>query len=225
MDPTTTYYSDGGALAAYMAVMTTYMFVWLIFAVIMIVAYWRVFTKAGEAGWQSIVPIWNTIVLLKIAGRDWWWILLMLIPLVNIVILFIVYNDISKSFGHGLGFTLGLIFLPFIFWLILAFSSARYIGPGGVATAAPTPAYAPPPAPAAVPATAPPPPPAPAYAPPAAPAAVPPAPEAPAFEAPPAAPEAPPAAPAIEPPAPAAPEAPAEPPAPAAPEPPAAPGE
>ena len=76
----------------------------------------------------------------------------MLIPLVNIIILVIVMNDLSKSFGQGMGFTLGLIFLSFIFYLILGFGSSKYIGPGGVAAA---PAYTPPTAPPAAPPAAP----------------------------------------------------------------------
>ena len=52
-------------------------------------------------------------------------------PLVNLIILIIVYNDLSKSFGHGVGFTLGLIFLSLIFYYILAFGSSRYLGPAG----------------------------------------------------------------------------------------------
>ena len=127
-----TGYSDPAALAGMVAFFTTYAIVMFVFAIIMIIAYWKVFTKAGEAGWQSIIPIWNVIVILKIAGRPWWWILLMLIPIVDIVIVFIVYNDISKSFGHGIGFTLGLIFLAPIFWLILGFGSSRYVGPAGL---------------------------------------------------------------------------------------------
>jgi hypothetical protein len=104
-------------------------FIGFVFLVIVLVAYWKIFVKAGEAGWQAIIPIWSTIVLLKIVGRPWWWLLLMLIPLVNIIVLVIVMNDLSKSFGHGLGFTLGLIFLSFIFFLILGFDSSTYRGP------------------------------------------------------------------------------------------------
>lgn len=70
-------------------------------------------------------------MLLRIAGRPWWWLLLMLIPIVNIVVLIIVYNDPSKSFGHGVGFTIGLIFLSPIFLCILGFGSSRYLGPAG----------------------------------------------------------------------------------------------
>ena len=45
----------------------------LVIFVIAIVAFWKVFTKAGEAGWKSIIPIYNIIILLKIVGRPWWW--------------------------------------------------------------------------------------------------------------------------------------------------------
>lgn len=169
--PTTTSL-DAGAAAGLAAYLTTIWLVSFVLMVIMIIGYWKVFTKAGEAGWQSIIPIWNVIVLLKIAGRQWWWILLMLIPIVDIVILAIVYLDIAKSFGHGIGFALGLIFLPFIFWLILGFGGSQYVGPGGAAVAA-APAYTPP---QATPSPAPTAPPAPSYEAAAAPPSEPPAP-------------------------------------------------
>jgi hypothetical protein len=101
----------------------------LVILVIAIAAFWKIFTKAGEAGWKSIIPIYNAIVLLKIVGRPWWWLVLMLIPFVNFIVLIVVMNDLSKSFGHGVGFTLGLIFLSFIFYLILAFGGSQYQGP------------------------------------------------------------------------------------------------
>ena len=97
--------------------------------VLMIAAIWKLFTKAGEPGWASIVPIYGTIVLLRITGRPWWWIFLFFIPLVNIVILIIHYIDIAKSYGKGVGFALGLMFLSPIFLPILGFGSARYVGP------------------------------------------------------------------------------------------------
>jgi Family of unknown function (DUF5684) len=112
---------------------------WIIYAVVVVItiaAYWRIFTKAGEAGWKVLIPIYNTLVLLKIIGREWWWILLLLIPIVNIVILFIVCIDLAKSFGHGAGFGVGLVFLPFIFALILGFGSDTYRGPAAGGTVA-----------------------------------------------------------------------------------------
>ncbi|HYG80737.1 MAG TPA: DUF5684 domain-containing protein [Pyrinomonadaceae bacterium] len=96
--------------------------------ILVIAGIWKVFTKAGEPGWASIVPIYNVIVLLRIADKPWWWIFLLLIPLVNIVISILVSIEVANNFGKGAGFGLGLAFLGFIFYPILGFGSARYIG-------------------------------------------------------------------------------------------------
>jgi len=100
--------------------------------VLQIAALWRIFVKAGEPGWSALIPIYNAYVLLKIAGRPGWWLVLYLIPFVNFVIAIIVAHELSKSFGHGGGFTFGLLFLPLIFYPMLGFGSDRYLGPGGV---------------------------------------------------------------------------------------------
>lgn len=105
---------------------------YLAIIILMIVSMWTIFLKAGKPGWASIVPIYNVIVLLEIVGKPWWWLLLFLIPFVNIVFLIIVIHRLSLSFGHEVGFTLGLIFLGIIFLPILGFGSSKYIGPGGV---------------------------------------------------------------------------------------------
>jgi hypothetical protein len=97
--------------------------------IIEIAALWKVFEKAGHPGWAAIIPIYNAIVLIQIAGKPVWWILLYLIPVVNIVISVIVSHNISKNFGHGVGFTLGLIFLGGIFIPILAWGDSQYLGP------------------------------------------------------------------------------------------------
>jgi hypothetical protein len=97
--------------------------------VVYIAAMWRIFTKAGQPGWASIVPIYNAIVMLQIAGKPVWWILLYLIPVVNIVVAIIVLHNISLNFGKGVGFTLGLLFLGFIFIPLLAWGDAEYRGP------------------------------------------------------------------------------------------------
>jgi hypothetical protein len=107
--------------------------VYFAIVVLMIVSMWKIFEKAGEPGWASIIPIYNLIVLLKIVGKPWWWLLLLIIPIVNIIFLIWVYNLLSKSFGQGVGFTLGLIFLGIIFFPMLAFGDYKYVGPGGVA--------------------------------------------------------------------------------------------
>jgi uncharacterized protein DUF5684 len=100
----------------------------LVVGVIIIVAMWKVFSKAGRPGWAAIIPVYNLYVMCKIAGRPGWWLLLFLIPLVNFIILIILNIDIAKNFGKGAGFGLGLAFLGIIFWPILGFGSAQYQG-------------------------------------------------------------------------------------------------
>lgn len=90
-----------------------------------------VFTKARQPGWAAIIPFYNYWVMLKVAGRPGWWLILLFIPLVNIVIGIIVVSDLAKSFGKGVGFTVGLILLSFVFFPILGFGSAQYRGPRG----------------------------------------------------------------------------------------------
>jgi len=101
------------------------------FAVLLIAAQWKIFEKAEQPGWACIIPIYNTIILLRIVGKPWWWLLLMLIPLLNIILVIWMTNLLSKSFGKDEGFTVGLIFLSFIFYPILGFGSAKYLGPYG----------------------------------------------------------------------------------------------
>jgi hypothetical protein len=105
------------------------MIVSLLIALLLIIAMWKVFTKAGQPGWASIIPIYNLYVWCKIVGRPGWWILLMLIPLVNIIVGIILCIDMAKSFGKGVGFGIGLALLGIIFWPILGFGSAQYQGP------------------------------------------------------------------------------------------------
>lgn len=102
--------------------------VWLAVVVLMIAALWKIFAKAGKPGWAAIVPIYNVIVLLEIVGRPVWWIVLMLIPFVNLIVSFIVAFDLAKVFGKGAGFALGMIFLFPIFYPVLGFGSAQYQG-------------------------------------------------------------------------------------------------
>jgi Family of unknown function (DUF5684) len=102
---------------------------WLAFMILIIAGCWKVFTKAGQPGWASIIPIYNVYIWCKIVGRPGWWVILLLIPFVNFIIGIILSIDLAKSFGKGVGFGLGLAFLGFIFWPILGFGSAQYQGP------------------------------------------------------------------------------------------------
>lgn len=107
-------------------------FFFVVFVVIVFVAaQWRIYEKAGKPGWAVIVPIYNILILLEIIGKPWYWLLLMLIPGVNMVLGIWAINLLSKSFGQNEGFTLGLIFLSIIFYPILAFGNYEYQGPAG----------------------------------------------------------------------------------------------
>ena len=114
-----------------MAVLGAMAFVYAVVLIILIIAMWKVFTKAGKPGWASIIPIYSAIVFLEIIGKPIWWIFLLLIPFVNIVFAIIAINNLSKSFGKDIVMTLLLIFLPFIGLPMLAFGDAQYVGPAG----------------------------------------------------------------------------------------------
>lgn len=101
--------------------------------VFFIVVYWCIFEKAGHPGWAALIPIYNIIVLFKVAGMSPWWILACLLGFIPIVgsIISLVINvmiciGLGKAFGRGTGFIIGLIFLPFIFMPILAFDDSRW---------------------------------------------------------------------------------------------------
>jgi hypothetical protein len=104
------------------------MVAWWIIGILLLVVTCFIYNKAGKPWWAAIVPIYNIIVYLEIIGKPWWWLLLLLIPFVNVIIGIIMIHGLSKAFGHGVGFTLGLIFLGFIFMPVLAFGKSKYVG-------------------------------------------------------------------------------------------------
>jgi hypothetical protein len=96
----------------------------LLVAVLCIAGIWKVFTKAGEPGWAAIIPIYNLIVMVKIAGKPTWWVVLYFIPLVSIVPAFVIPIGIAQRFGKSTGFGIGMALLPFIFYPMLGFGDA-----------------------------------------------------------------------------------------------------
>jgi len=99
------------------------MFAWLI---LVLVAGWQMYVKAGQKGWVAIIPFLNVFGLLKIVHRPLWWFILLLIPIVNVVVLIVLMVDLAKAFGHGVGMALVLIFFTAIGYLVLGFGSATY---------------------------------------------------------------------------------------------------
>lgn len=84
--------------------------------------------KAGKPGWAAIIPIYNIIVLLQIADKPLWWIILFLIPLVNLIMAILVSIAVAEKFGKGAGFGVGLALLGLFFYPILGFGDAQYQG-------------------------------------------------------------------------------------------------
>ena len=115
----------------YNAIITSpiYIIITLAICVMLIIAWWKVFQKAGIPGWHSIIPFLNTYDEFKIAFGNGWMFLLLLIPVVNLIIYIILEVKMSNAFGQGTGFAIGMILLPEVFYLILGFGSAQYVGP------------------------------------------------------------------------------------------------
>jgi hypothetical protein len=114
----------GGAAAAGMGI--GFMVVWFAVVVLMVAAMWKVFVKAGKPGWAAIVPIYNIIVLLEIAGKPAWWVILFIVPVVNFIIAIMLSISLAKKFGHGVGYGLGLAFLGVVFYPMLGFGDSQY---------------------------------------------------------------------------------------------------
>jgi len=107
---------------------TTNLIITIICALILIVALWKVFVKAGRPGWAALIPIYDVYIMIKIAGLEWWYLLLLLVPLVNIYAIFKIYIEFAHKFGKSTGFGILSVFFSGICFLILAFGSAKYKG-------------------------------------------------------------------------------------------------
>ena len=106
-----------------------------VICILTLIAMWKIFSKAGQGGWKVLIPIYNVYTLCKIADGNGWKFLLFLVPIVNVVYAIMLNFRLAKSFGKGIGFGFGLLFLSTIFTLILGFGSASYVGPKGLAVA------------------------------------------------------------------------------------------
>ena len=102
------------------------MVIGLAVAVAVIAGMWKIFEKAGKPGWAAVVPIYNIVVLMEIVGRPIWFVVLFLIPCANIVAMIMVSMDLARKFGQGMGYAIGLILLPIVFYPMLGFGDARY---------------------------------------------------------------------------------------------------
>lgn len=114
---------SGGAAAGFGL---GFMLVWLLLVVLVIAGMWKMFVKAGKPGWAAIIPIYNMLVLLEIAGKPAWWVILFFIPVVNLVVAIIAYLALAAKFGKGAGYAIGLLILPPVFFPMLGFGDSQY---------------------------------------------------------------------------------------------------
>ncbi|MEY3984529.1 MAG: hypothetical protein RL160_2088 [Bacteroidota bacterium] len=101
----------------------------LLYLILLHLASWMLFKKAGKPGWAALIPIYNFSELLEIVGKPSWWLLLLLIPGVNFIVFVIVVHHLALCFGKDILFTVGLILFGYIFFPMLAFGKATYRGP------------------------------------------------------------------------------------------------
>ena len=125
-----TYATQGNAFNWIISFLLGIWFIILAFSLFMIIAQWKIFKKAGKEGWEAIIPIYNTWVLFEISGLKGWYSLLAFIPFVGPIIFFVFSIisciKLSKCFGKDPAFSIGLIFIPIIFYPILAFDKSTY---------------------------------------------------------------------------------------------------
>lgn len=108
---------------------TSYLIIMLIFCIVIIAGIWKMYEKAGETGWKCLIPIYSSYIQAKIAVGNGWMFLIVLVPLIGWIFNIYLTFKLAQSFGKGFLFTLGLIFLPIIFYPILGFGIDEYYGP------------------------------------------------------------------------------------------------
>lgn len=128
----------------------------LVFYIVTVIAWWRIFKKAGEPGWKAIIPFYDGHTIFKICWKPaFFWLMLVLavagtvmtgfrlslggfetviyitgyaFMLIALYISVLHSFKLSNAFGHGTGYAVGLVFLPTLFCLILAFGKSQYVG-------------------------------------------------------------------------------------------------
>jgi hypothetical protein len=127
--------NEAAALGLIMAMIAGFGMILLAGYVVVLIGMWKVFAKAGQPGWAVLIPFYNIIVLLRVAGLPWYWVFAVFLPIIPVlgvlaymVLAVMCLHRISTRFGQGVGFTIGLTLLSPIFFLILGFGSSKYVG-------------------------------------------------------------------------------------------------
>jgi len=106
-----------------------FMLVELALAAAALAGLWKTFIKMGHPGWAGIVPYYNVYLMIQALGKPILWFILFVIPCTCPFVYLFILIEFAPRFNKGTGFALGLFFLPFIFWPLLGFGDAKYLGP------------------------------------------------------------------------------------------------
>ncbi len=123
---TTTGVEEGLVVGIFAMLAGLWLFI-LAVVVILVVSLWKIFVKAGKPGWAALIPVYNMIVLVEIIEKPIWWVVLLLIPYVNLVGTLLVSIELAKKFGKSTAFGVVALWLfSFVGYPTLAFGSAKY---------------------------------------------------------------------------------------------------
>lgn len=91
-----------------------------------------IFKKGGKDAWKGYIPFYQFIPFLQLIKRPWYWLILLLIPGVNLLVFVIINVELAKAFGKRSTKDQWMAgALPWVFLPMLAFKDdkAQYIGP------------------------------------------------------------------------------------------------
>ena len=106
---------------------------WLLFFLVIQIIHglgtWKLYIKAHRKAWEAFIPLYNAIILMKIINRPWWWTVLMILPIVNLIMLPAVWVETARSFGRrsNIDTLLAIITLGFYAYYLNYVADVKYI--------------------------------------------------------------------------------------------------
>lgn len=78
---------------------------------------WKLYIKAGRKAWEAAVPVYNAVILMKIINRPWWWVILLFLPIINLIMIPVVWVETIRSFGRNSTAETWLVLLTLGFYI------------------------------------------------------------------------------------------------------------
>lgn len=106
-----------------------YGLIWLVLVILSFVGMFKTFSKMGyDDAWWALIPILNIVFFLKVVNKPVWWVIFAFIPIVNLILIYVMWlvsEKVANAYGKGTGFAVGLLLLGFIFYPILGFGAEK----------------------------------------------------------------------------------------------------